>query len=228
MLLTSVRLFGEALERCLSGAEGVSLRKVSTTLEELRQALPDTPVDVILVDVTQDIDFREVGELAATHPDVAFIAVGLKEQASHAGKSGFAGYVARDASIASLVAAMADASAGRLTCSGELASHLLRALFQQTQPRILDRWASGTGGSFDGLTRRERDVARLVGQGFSNKEIARDLCLSLATVKHHVHHVLEKLQLNRRAQVSARLVHAPPDPHSHGGPTLAQHAETRP
>lgn len=65
------------------------------------------------------------------------------------------------------------------------------------------------------------DVARLVGEGYSNKEIARDLCLSLATVKHHVHHVFEKLQVNRRARVSARLGRLP------AGPALASGSSER-
>jgi DNA-binding NarL/FixJ family response regulator len=43
----------------------------------------------------------------------------------------------------------------------------------------------------------------------SNKEIARDLSLSLATVKHHVHHVLQKLGLPRRAQAMRRVREAP-------------------
>ena len=59
------------------------------------------------------------------------------------------------------------------------------------------------------LTRREKDVLRLIGQGHSNKEIASELYLSVATVKHHVHHVLEKLNLPRRAQAMRRVRDAP-------------------
>lgn len=208
MLVTSVRLFGEALEHCIGTTQGVALLRILASLDELRKALAETPVQVVLLDVTQGIDFRCVSELAGQHPQIAFIALGLPEQTNHiirAGTSGFAGYVARDASIATLIAAMVDATAGRLSCSGEIASQLLRALFQQTQRRMPPYSGGGLEESLQGLTRRERDVARLVGQGYSNKEIARDLSLSLGTVKHHVHHVLEKLQLDRRAQVPVRL-----------------------
>lgn len=207
ILLTSVSLFGEALQRCLSAAEDVCLLKVLGTVDEVRRSLPEITVSAVLVDVTQDVDFGEVRNLAAEYPNIAFIAVGLHEQGSdivQAGRSGFVGYVARHASIAALVAAIVDAVAGRLSCSGEVASHLLRALFQQTELQSSDRWTD-LYDSHGGLTRRQLDVARLMSLGLSNKEIARDLCLSLATVKHHVHHVLEKLHLDRRAQVSARL-----------------------
>lgn len=61
----------------------------------------------------------------------------------------------------------------------------------------------------EALTRREGDVLQLIGDGLSNKEIARDLCVSVATVKHHVHNILEKLHVPRRAQAMRRVREAP-------------------
>jgi two-component system, NarL family, nitrate/nitrite response regulator NarL len=52
-------------------------------------------------------------------------------------------------------------------------------------------------------------VLGLLGRGLSNKEIGDELCVSVATAKHHVHHVLEKLKLPRRAQ-AMRLVRDAP------------------
>ncbi len=70
------------------------------------------------------------------------------------------------------------------------------------------------------LTPSERKVLELIGDGLSNKEIARRLHIELATVKNHVHNILEKLRVSRRGQVAARLRQAGPRterqiPHPH-------------
>jgi len=51
------------------------------------------------------------------------------------------------------------------------------------------------------LTSREQEVRRLLARGCSNKEIATACGISIATVKNHVHHILGKLNVQRRAQV---------------------------
>ena len=66
------------------------------------------------------------------------------------------------------------------------------------------------------LTSREAEVAHLVSQGLRNKEIARELHLSEATVKMYLHHIFEKLRLNGRTQLAlsmagARATTKPPD-----------------
>jgi two-component system, NarL family, nitrate/nitrite response regulator NarL len=52
------------------------------------------------------------------------------------------------------------------------------------------------------LTAREAEVAQLIEEGLSNKEIATRLHIELATVKNHVHRVLEKLSVGRRTEVA--------------------------
>ncbi|MGD6841571.1 response regulator [Bacillus infantis] len=52
------------------------------------------------------------------------------------------------------------------------------------------------------LTPRERDIARLIGRGKSNKEIAKELYLSVGTVKNHLTQILQKLDLRDRTQLA--------------------------
>jgi len=80
----------------------------------------------------------------------------------------------------------------------------------------VDYALGGAGGSADGrpatkrdaaesgtLTRREREIAELIRQGLSNKEIARTLMISQRTAEGHVEHILTKLGFTTRAQVAA-------------------------
>ena len=50
------------------------------------------------------------------------------------------------------------------------------------------------------LTEREMEVLRLIGAGLSNAEIARRMVVEISTVKWHVHHIYDKLQVSNRAQ----------------------------
>lgn len=204
VLVTPVRLLGDGLSACFRGRCNMLLRSVVNDLAALRVVLAHLPPDLVLVDVTQGVDLYDVRTIAADWPNIPLVALGLVEQRQQVircGRAGFTGYVAREASADELCSALEDVIAGKLACPAEISSGLLRALFHAEDP--------GAPAIEDALTRREGEVLTLIGQGMSNKEIARELELSIATVKHHVHHVLEKLKLQRRSQAMRRVRDAP-------------------
>ena len=61
------------------------------------------------------------------------------------------------------------------------------------------------------LTDRERQIVRLVSEGLSNKEIARRLNIADGTIKVHLHHIFEKLQVSNRTALAAAF-RSPPEP----------------
>ncbi|MDE3075193.1 MAG: helix-turn-helix transcriptional regulator [Chloroflexota bacterium] len=61
---------------------------------------------------------------------------------------------------------------------------------------------------FESLSRRELEVAELISEGLPNKDIAGRLCISLGTVKDHVHHILEKTGLASRTEIAAAFLGA--------------------
>lgn len=208
-ILTPVRLLGDGLARCLSTRPDVAVPVVVKELGALRELLAATHLDAVLVDVTRGVDLFDVRALATEWPGVPLVALGLEEhrqEVIRCGRAGYAGYVGRDASIDALCAALADAVAGRLACPPEIAGGLLRALHRHEAPAAVPAAAPEPATP---LTRRESEVLELLGRGFTNKEIGNALCLSVATVKHHVHHVLEKLNLSRRADAMRRVRDAP-------------------
>jgi two-component system nitrate/nitrite response regulator NarL len=204
VLVTPVRLMADGIAACLRGRPGVVLRPAVNDLAALRIQLEVALPSLVLVDVTQGVDLYDVRAIAAQWPAIPLIALGLieqRQQVIRCGRAGFTGYISRDASADALCSALQDCLAGRLACPAEISSSLLRALFRAEDPVV--------PSLEDALTRREGEVLTLIGQGLSNKEIARELELSIATVKHHVHHVLEKLKLQRRAQAMRRVRDAP-------------------
>jgi two-component system nitrate/nitrite response regulator NarL len=205
IVLTPVRLLGDGLAACFSSRRDMRTIAVLDDLASLREKLSTAETHVILIDVTQGVDLFDVRAIASDWPDVPLVALGLNEQRQEVircGRAGFAGYIARDASIDELCDSLSEIVAGRLACPPEISGGLLRALFRREPNSAVPDLSLA-------LTRREGEVLELLGRGLSNKEIANDLCLSVATVKHHVHHVLEKLQLQRRAQAMRRVRDAP-------------------
>jgi two-component system nitrate/nitrite response regulator NarL len=205
VVLTPIRLMGDGLAACFSRQSEIKVDAVVSNLDELRGLLATRAVDLVLIDVTQGIDLYDVRTIATDWPAIALVALGLQEQRQEVircGRAGFAGYIGRDASVEVLCNALSEIVQGRLACPAEISSGLLRALFSRDRPAVDHRFDHA-------LTRRESDVLQLIGQGLSNKEIARELSLSVATVKHHVHNVLDKLKLGRRAQAMRRVRDAP-------------------
>lgn len=205
VVLTPVRLLGDGLAACCNQHSDITVTAVVNDLATLRQTLANSVVDLVLIDVTQGVDLYDVRTIAAERHDIALVAFGLTEQRHEVircGRAGFTGYIAREATLETLCKALTDIVAGRLACPAEISCGLLHALFRTDPP-------SDDADPDRSLTRRESDVLLLIGGGLSNKEIARELAISLSTVKHHVHNILDKLQLQRRAQAMRRVRDAP-------------------
>ena len=118
-------------------------------------------------------------------------------------QAGAAGFLLKDSAPADIVRAIEAVHAGDGTLSPAIARRLIAlvagdhgAAARQDQARR----------QLASLTAREREVALAVGQGHSNSEIARQLHMSLATVKAHVSQLLTKLDAPNRVQI-ALLVH---------------------
>lgn len=134
-------------------------------------------------------------------PGIRTLAMALPDDASILAwaEAGSAGYVGREGSTTDLVAAIHLSVSGELACPPRLAALLFNRV-GELAPRPVPGASSATL-----LTPREREVMALVEQGLPNKVIAQRLSIEHATVKNHVHHVLEKLQAHGRGAAVARL-----------------------
>jgi two-component system nitrate/nitrite response regulator NarL len=114
-------------------------------------------------------------------------------------RAGADGYLLKDMEPEDILAGLRRATSGRLVISQQLTELLARALREETRPRRLDE---------AGLTPREGEILELIAKGYSNKLIARDLDLSVGTVKVHVKHVLKKLKLKTRVEAAVWAVNS--------------------
>lgn len=134
-----------------------------------------------------------------TGPQVIILTtLNADDQVLRALRAGAGGFLLKDSPPAEIIRAI------RLVASGEamLSPTVTRQLIAHVaEPRPDDRMACATT-ALAALSDREREVAVAVGQGKANAEIAAELHMSLATVKAHVSHILQKLDLTNRVQIA--------------------------
>jgi DNA-binding NarL/FixJ family response regulator len=130
-------------------------------------------------------------------PEVRFLALSVSdapEDVIAVIRGGARGYVTKTISGPELSAAIDQVAAGDAVFSPRLAGFVLDAFSGAAGP--------ATDPELDQLTPRERDVLRLIARGYSYKEVAAELVLSVKTIETHVSAVLRKLQLSNRHQLT--------------------------
>jgi DNA-binding NarL/FixJ family response regulator len=173
---------------------------VAPAISEISRSLPD----VVLLDVHlpggggQEV----VAAVKAGHPEVRFLALSASdapEDVIAVIRAGARGYVTKTISGAELLDAVHRVAAGDAVFSPRLAGFVLDA-FASGAAAELDR--PSFDPELDQLTTREREVLRLIARGYTYREVARELFISVKTVESHVSSVLRKLQLSSRHQLT--------------------------
>ncbi|OLZ64870.1 DNA-binding response regulator [Streptomyces sp. IMTB 2501] len=152
--------------------------------------------DVILMDLRMPggsgVDaIRELTRLGARAKILVLTTYDTDSDTLPAIEAGATGYLLKDAPRDELFTAVRAAAEGRTVLSPAVASRLVHAVRTPRQP------------GNEPLSAREREVLTLVARGTSNREIARELFISEATVKTHLTHLYTKLGVNDRAAAVA-------------------------
>ena len=201
VIASPVRLVREGLAAGLHGRDGVSVvDAVSLDAPGIARIAAAQP-DAVLVDLGQTDALTAARLLRGACPEAKLVAFALDEIDAGVfacAAAGFSGYVPRESGTDELLRALADAMDGRMHCAPHIAAAMFRRLadfLRDTAPRA----------ALPVLTMRESEILALAEKGRSNKEIAQQLNIEVATVKNHVHSILEKLQVATRAEAAARL-----------------------
>jgi DNA-binding NarL/FixJ family response regulator len=122
-------------------------------------------------------------------------------------RAGALGYLTKDATGEAVLAAVRDVAAGRTVLDPAVQRRLVQLVVTEPKaPAAAPAPASSSATlppEAEGLTRREVDVVRLVAKGLNNRQVAREMVVSQATVKTHLNHVLAKLALEDRGALIA-------------------------
>lgn len=200
-IVAATRLYQDGLSFALGRRRGIDVVGSSTgvweAVAELRRLLPDVAlVDCIGIDAGAGIR-----RIRAEAPGVKIVALGvppMEDQIVGLAEAGADGFVTRDGSLDDLVAALESAVRDEALCSPKLVATLIQRIAVLASNR--DQLPSVSR-----VTPREREVVGLIAEGLSNKEIAARLTIEVATVKNHIHNILEKLQVHRRDEAVARM-----------------------
>lgn len=160
--------------------------------EALRMARQLRP-DVVLMDLLMPVmdGIAATAAIRSELPDIEVLALtSVLEDASVVGavRAGAIGYLLKDTQADALCLAIKAAAAGQVQLTPRAAARLMQAVSAPESP--------------EELTERETEVLRLLAQGQSNKQIARNLQIGEKTVKTHVSNILSKLGVQSRTQAT--------------------------
>ncbi|HXN01795.1 MAG TPA: response regulator transcription factor [Candidatus Dormibacteraeota bacterium] len=169
----------------------------SAAIDAVRTLLPD----VVLMDIRMPgVDgieaTRHLTEAGVKSKIVILTTYDLDEYVFDALAAGASGFLLKHVPPEELVRGVRVAASGEALLAPSITRRLIEEFAKQRAP------VRAGGTALNTLTDQELDVLKLLGRGLSNSEIARELKVGEATVKTHVAHVLDKLELRDRVQAA--------------------------
>ena len=181
----------------LSAQEDIEVvAEASNGLDAVSQAARFHP-DVVLMDIRMpELDGLEATRrILAADPDARVLILttfDLDEYVYEALRAGASGFVLKDDPAEQLIAAVRTVAAGDSLLSPSVTKRVIKQFVRIPRP--------DPPKELEELTARELEIFRLIADGLSNGEIAQELYISETTVKTHVTHILQKLNLRDRVQ----------------------------
>lgn len=193
-------LFRQGLMKLLTSQPSVSLvGGASDSWEAVIEARKMKPDLVILEPyVAQGNDNEALRKIREETPGAQLLILTVSSDEDdlwQAFRNGARGYLSKNSTPEQLFKAIEEIMHGEVAISPELSGKILREVLV---------WRSTDSGpeSRTELTPREREILELLSTGVSDNEIGERLYIAASTVRHHVHNILQKLQLKNRVQLA--------------------------
>ena len=189
-------LFRSGLARLLKEDPRIDLAGEAADGNDAVKKAATLKPDVVLMDLRMPgLDGIEATtRILAAQPDCKVLILTTFDADSYvlqALRAGACGYVLKDAEPTAIVSAIMAVLSGERVMAGPVANRVLDMLTGASTPKEF----------YDGLTAREVEILKMMASGKPNKNIAFTLKISEKTVRNHISHIYEKLQIYDRAQV---------------------------
>jgi len=160
--------------------------------------------DLLLMDLSMPrmSGMDAIREIKRRYPEVKIIALTVHKTEEYlltTLKAGADGYVLKDATHEELVMAIKNVMRGKSYLSPGVSEKVIEGY-------LSGRESNRSASPWETLSQREREVLKLIAEGFKNKEIAEDLCISLKTVEKHRANLMKKLDLHNAATLTVYAV----------------------
>jgi two-component system, NarL family, nitrate/nitrite response regulator NarL len=199
ILVIEHRFYGEALARAVA-SNRVHVTALAEDADSAREKVSAKPPHVVVIDLPPLEGLAFTRWCVRTTPRTRVVALSLTETKGDVfvwAAAGLSGYVRPDASVKDVVRMIEHVARGEV----EYPPNMVAAVLKHASALVAERATRLPRA----LTSRELEVLGLIEQGFSNREIAVELCIQLPTVKNHVHNILDKLNVERRGEAAACL-----------------------
>lgn len=209
LIVHDVTLISDLLTNVLEDQGDIQVVGRATTPEEALELLGTLPCDILVVNclLPHEGALTLTRAVAKQCSNVKVVITGLVESQTailHCLEAGAAGYVREADGVTQLMAVVRHAAQGEALVSPAVAGALIARVNE------LKRLATELNGYHESdmeqqateLTEREREILALLGEGYSNRDIAEALVITVGTVKNHVHNILDKLDVHTRKQAA--------------------------
>lgn len=197
----------ESLQHMVEAATGLTFACAFSNAEDAIRNLPKDEPDVVLMDI--HLPFRNGIEctraLKDLCPDLRVLILTVYEDSESifdALKAGASGYLLKRSTPSEILAAITDVAEGGAPMSSQIARQVV-ASFQKPTPTLEPEG--------EPLSERETEVLGYLTKGYSGKEIADKMCVSINTVKTHLKHIYQKLHVRSRTEILLRFRAENPD-----------------
>ncbi|CAK7066468.1 response regulator transcription factor [Tissierella carlieri] len=202
LIVDDQSLIREGLTMMLSLYDTITLVGEATNGKEAIELIDRIQVDLILMDIRMPImnGVEATKIIKEKHHDIKVLILTTfneDEYIFEGLKNGADGYLLKDISSQDLVKAIKTVYEGNVLLQPDVAKKMLGAMtYNNAAQGNLDKHI------FKELTKKEYEIALLIGEGKSNKEIANILYITEGTVKNHITKILDKLDLRDRTQLA--------------------------